>query len=125
MYSSPSTWLTLTHRLCQRMPPFRVTRRTSQWGRILEWHQARRVRARGGRVAARRRGLRERFVGALVVELGAESIERSLLGATITRGVVFADERQLRTALQQYLRYYNTTPLYSSLSYRSPLAFEH
>jgi len=46
------------------------------------------------------------------------------LKAELTRGVVFADERQLRRALQQYLCYYNTTRLHSSLGYRSPLAFE-
>ena len=46
------------------------------------------------------------------------------LKAELTRGIVFTDERQLRTALQQYMRYYNTTRLHSSLAYRSPLAFE-
>jgi transposase InsO family protein len=46
------------------------------------------------------------------------------LKAELTRGVAFTDERQLRTALQQYMHYYNTTRLHSSLSYRSPLAFE-
>ena len=46
------------------------------------------------------------------------------LKAELTRGVAFTDERQLRTAIQQYMRYYNTTRLHSSLGYRSPLAFE-
>jgi putative transposase len=46
------------------------------------------------------------------------------LKAELTRGVAFADERQLRTALHQYLHYYNTTRLHSSLGYRSPLVFE-
>lgn len=46
------------------------------------------------------------------------------LKAELTRGVVFTDDRQLRTALHQYLHYYNTTRLHSSLRYRSPLAFE-
>jgi transposase InsO family protein len=46
------------------------------------------------------------------------------LKAELTRGVVFTNDRQLRTALQQYLHYYNTTRLHSSLGYRSPLAFE-
>ena len=46
------------------------------------------------------------------------------LKAELTRGVVFTDERRLRTALQQYMRYYNTTRLHSSLASRSPLAFE-
>ena len=46
------------------------------------------------------------------------------LKAELTRSVVFADERQLRTALHAYLRYYNTIRLHSSLAYRSPLAFE-
>jgi putative transposase len=46
------------------------------------------------------------------------------LKAELTRGVVFTDERELRRALQQYMYYYNTTRLHSSLSYRSPLAFE-
>jgi len=46
------------------------------------------------------------------------------LKAELTRGVVFTNERQLRGALHQYLRYYNTTRLHSSLAYRSPLAFE-
>jgi transposase InsO family protein len=46
------------------------------------------------------------------------------LKAELTRGVVFTDERQLRTALHHYLQYYNTTRLHSSLGYRSPLAFE-
>lgn len=46
------------------------------------------------------------------------------LKAELTRGVVFADERQLRTAIRSYIHYYNTTRLHSSLHYRSPLAFE-
>jgi transposase InsO family protein len=46
------------------------------------------------------------------------------LKAELTRGVQFRDDHQLRIALQQYLHYYNTTRLHSSLSYRSPLAFE-
>ena len=46
------------------------------------------------------------------------------LKAELTRGVVFADERQLRTAIRSYMHYYNTTRLHSSLHYRSPLAFE-
>ena len=46
------------------------------------------------------------------------------LKAELTRGVVFTEDRQLRAALHQYLRYYNTTRLHSSLAYRSPLAFE-
>jgi len=46
------------------------------------------------------------------------------LKAELTRGVTFTDEKQLRTALQQYMHYYNTTRLHSSLAYRSPLAFE-
>ena len=46
------------------------------------------------------------------------------LKAELTRGVVFTDERELRRALRQYLHYYNTTRLHSSLNYRSPLAFE-
>jgi transposase InsO family protein len=46
------------------------------------------------------------------------------LKAELTRGVVFPTESQLRHALHQYLHYYNTTRLHSSLGYRSPLAFE-
>jgi transposase InsO family protein len=46
------------------------------------------------------------------------------LKAELTRGAVFTNDRQLRTALQKYMRYYNTTRLHSSLAYRSPLAFE-
>ena len=46
------------------------------------------------------------------------------LKAELTRGAVFTDERELRVALQHYIRYYNTTRLHSSLNYRSPLAFE-
>jgi putative transposase len=46
------------------------------------------------------------------------------LKAELTRGVVFTDERHLRRALHHYMRYYNTIRLHSSLSYRSPLAFE-
>ena len=46
------------------------------------------------------------------------------LKAELTRGVVFRDERQLRTAVRHYMRYYNTTRLHSSLNYRSPIAFE-
>lgn len=46
------------------------------------------------------------------------------LKAELTRGVVFTDERELRAALRQYMRYYNATRLHSSLNYRSPLAFE-
>ena len=42
------------------------------------------------------------------------------LKAELTRGVAFRDERQLRTALQQYIRSYNTRRLHSGLDYRSP-----
>lgn len=46
------------------------------------------------------------------------------LKAELTRDVAFTNEQALRRALQQYMRYYNTTRLHSSLAYRSPLAFE-
>ena len=46
------------------------------------------------------------------------------LKAELRRGVVFTDERQLHRALGQYMRYYNTTRLHSSLGYRSPPSFE-
>ena len=46
------------------------------------------------------------------------------LKAELTRGVVVTEDRQRRATLHQYLRYYNTTRLHSSLAYRSPLAFE-
>jgi putative transposase len=46
------------------------------------------------------------------------------LKAELTRGVVFAGDGHLRRELAQYVRYYNTTRLHSSLGYHSPLAFE-
>lgn len=44
--------------------------------------------------------------------------------AELTRGVSFPDDRSLRTALQQYVRYYNTQRMHSALGYQSPVAFE-
>jgi hypothetical protein len=51
--------------------------------RILERHEARRVRARRGRVAARGRRSGQRFKGPFLVELGAEGVEAPLLGAAV------------------------------------------
>lgn len=53
----------------------------------------------------------------------AESFFHSLK-AELTRGVTFSTTRTLRTQLTQYIRYYNTTRLHSSLGYLSPVAFE-
>lgn len=53
----------------------------------------------------------------------AESFFHSLK-AELTRGVTFASEHTLRTALRRYMRYYNTIRLHSGLAYLSPLAFE-
>jgi putative transposase len=53
----------------------------------------------------------------------AESFFHSLK-AELTRGVTFLTDRALRTALDQYIRYYNTRRLHSALGYRSPIAFE-
>ena len=53
---------------------------------ILERREARRIRARRGRVAGRGRPLRERFVGALVVVLPAKTIEAALLRGAIRAG---------------------------------------
>ncbi len=53
----------------------------------------------------------------------AESFFHSLK-AELTRGVSFATERLLRRQLDDYMRYYNTIRLHSSLNYLSPLAFE-
>ena len=36
----------------------------------------------------------------------------------------FATDRELRTALRSYIRYYNGTRAHSTLGYRSPIAFE-
>ncbi len=46
------------------------------------------------------------------------------LKAELTRGVLFPTNRVLRRALAEYMRYYNTKRLHSSLRYMSPLAFE-
>jgi transposase InsO family protein len=53
----------------------------------------------------------------------AESFFHSLK-AELTRGVTFLTDRALRTALDDYLRYYNTRRLHSALGYQSPIAFE-
>lgn len=53
----------------------------------------------------------------------AESFFHSLK-AELTRGVTFATDRALRTALDHYIRYYNTRRIHSALGYRSPIAFE-
>jgi transposase InsO family protein len=53
----------------------------------------------------------------------AESFFHSLK-AELTRGVVFLTDRALRTALDAYIRYYNTRRMHSALGYRSPIAFE-
>ena len=53
----------------------------------------------------------------------AESFWHSLK-AELTRGVTFLTDHALRTALRQYIRYYNRTRMHSSLDYMSPIAFE-
>ena len=42
----------------------------------------------------------------------------------LTRGITFATERTLRRQREEYMRYYNTLGIRSSLQYLSPLAFE-
>ena len=63
------------------------------------------------------------FIASLVDNAHMESFFHSLK-AELPRGVAFSDERELRMALRQYLRYYKTTRLHSSLGSRSPRAFE-
>lgn len=53
----------------------------------------------------------------------AESFFHSLK-AELTRGISFATESSLRRQLAEYMFYYNTVRLHSSLNYLSPLAFE-
>lgn len=53
----------------------------------------------------------------------AESVWYSLK-AELTRGVTFLTDHALRTALRQYIRYYNRTRLHSGLNYTSPIDFE-
>ena len=53
----------------------------------------------------------------------AESFFHSLK-AELTRGVLFLTEAVLRQQLHQYIRYYNTVRLHSSLNYTSPITFE-
>ncbi len=53
----------------------------------------------------------------------AESFFHSLK-AELIRGACFPTEHALRVELRQYMRYYNTVRLHSSLTYLSPLAFE-
>ena len=53
----------------------------------------------------------------------AESFFHSLK-AELTRGVSFLTDQALHTALDQYIRYYNTRRIHSALGYRSPIAFE-
>jgi transposase InsO family protein len=53
----------------------------------------------------------------------AESFRHSLK-AELTRGVTFLTDHALRSALREYIRYYNRTNLHSSLNYTSPIAFE-
>jgi len=53
----------------------------------------------------------------------AESFFHSLK-AELIRGACFRTEHALRAQLRNYMRYYNTIRLHSSLNYLSPLAFE-
>ena len=53
----------------------------------------------------------------------AESFFHSLK-AELTRVVMFLSDRTLRTALDQYITYYDARRLHSALGYRSPIAFE-
>ena len=53
----------------------------------------------------------------------AESFWHSLK-AELTRGVSYLTDHALRSALHQYIRYYNRTRFHSSLNYLSPIAFE-
>jgi len=53
----------------------------------------------------------------------AESFFHSLK-AELTRGVTFLTDRALHTALDAYIRYYNTRRMHSALGYQSPIAFE-
>ena len=46
------------------------------------------------------------------------------LKTELTRGCLYATERELRRQLHAYMRYYNTVHLRSALHYRSPLAVE-
>jgi transposase InsO family protein len=53
----------------------------------------------------------------------AESFFHSLK-ADVIHGVQFLDDRQLRSCLRSYVRYYNYRRLHSSLGYRCPVAYE-
>ena len=46
------------------------------------------------------------------------------LKAELIHGARFATERQLRLALQGYVRYYNHTRRHSALGYRAPATYE-
>jgi transposase InsO family protein len=46
------------------------------------------------------------------------------LKADVIHGVQFLDDRQLRSCLRSYVRYYNYRRLHSSLGYRCPVAYE-
>jgi putative transposase len=46
------------------------------------------------------------------------------LKAELTRGCLYATDRELRAQRHNYMRYYNTVRLHSALHYLSPLAFE-
>jgi transposase InsO family protein len=46
------------------------------------------------------------------------------LKADVIHGVRFADDRQLRSCIRGYVRFYNHRRLHSSLGYRSPVEYE-
>ena len=46
------------------------------------------------------------------------------LKADVVHGVTFEDDRQLRTGVGMYLRYYNHRRLHSALGFRSPVEYE-
>jgi len=46
------------------------------------------------------------------------------LKTELTRGTPVVSDRQLRSMLDAYLRYYNARRAHSALGYQSPVAFE-
>ena len=83
--SSAKTWLTLTHAFCQRMPPLRLTLRSSKWPGYSSGSVA--VIGAWGWLIVRGRWLHaETLVGAFGVEFVAEGGEAPLLRAAVAGG---------------------------------------
>ena len=102
-----------------------LTRRHPQRGLIFHSDRGSEYSALSFRQRLEQLGIRQSMTrgGSPADNAHMESFFHSLK-ADVVHGVIFLDDRQLRTCLRRYVHYYNHHRLHSSLGYHSPVVYE-